>query len=127
LKELVITLPNKPGQVHEVSSLLGSKGINIRAVASIARGENADLHLVVSDPEAGEKLLKSRKYKVATGDVLLLELEHSPGELARISKLISDAGVNITLLYGSGSSGPEAQLVVGVDNVKKAKAALLMD
>jgi hypothetical protein len=127
VKEIVLKLPNKPGQVHQVSELLGSHGINIRAVAVIANGSSADLHLLLSKPDEGEKILRDKGHDLMTGEVLLLELHHSPGELARLTKLIADAGVNITLLYGSGSNSPEAQLVVGVDDIPKAKDALGME
>lgn len=127
MKELVVKLKNRPGEAHRVAQMLGENGINIVAVAVIANGESANVHLVVSDPDAGEKLLRSKDYDIQTGDVLVLELLHSPGELARITKLLADHGVNIRLLYGSGAKGNEAQLVLGVDDMAKAKKALEMD
>jgi hypothetical protein len=127
LKELIVTLPNKPGQVHTVANLLSTHGINMLAVAVIANGDTAEFHLVVDKAEDGERTLRDQNINVKTGEVLLLELLHSPGELARIAKLLADAKVNITLLYGSGAKGIEAQLVLGVDDLKKAKRALDMD
>lgn len=127
MKELVVTLKNQPGEAHTVAKTLGENGINIIAVAVIANGETAQVHLVVSDPDAGEKLLESKGYELRTGDVLVLELLHSPGELSRLTGLLAENDVNITLLYGSGAKGNEAQLVLGVDDMAKAKQALEMD
>ncbi len=127
MKELVVKLTNQPGEAHTVAKLLGENGINIVAVAVIASGETANVHLVVSDPDAGEKLLKEKGYHLTSGEVLVLELLHSPGELARLTGLLADHDVNITLLYGSGAKGHEAQLVLGVDDLAKAKEALEMD
>jgi hypothetical protein len=127
LKELIVTLPNKPGQVYEVSGLLAKHEINMLAVAVIAQGATADFHVLVDKTDRGQSLLNDNGYKVRSGEVLQLELLHSPGELSRITKLLADADVNITLLYGSGAKGPEAQLVLGVDKIDKAKAALDME
>lgn len=127
MKELVVKLKNRPGEAHSVAKMLGENGINIVAVAVIANGESANVHLVVSDPDAGEKLLKEKDYDLRTGDVLVLELLHSPGELARITGLLAEHDVNIRLLYGSGAKGNEAQLVLGVDDMAEAKKALEME
>jgi hypothetical protein len=75
----------------------------------------------------GKKVLQDLKYKPTTGKVLILELKHSPGELARVTKALSDAKINIELLYGSGSTYPSAQMVIGVSDLKKAEKVLGLD
>jgi hypothetical protein len=50
---------------------------------------------------------------------LTIELEDRPGELARVGEILGSAGVNIDLVYGTGG-----RLVIGVDDMEKAKGAI---
>jgi hypothetical protein len=52
-------------------------------------------------------------------DVLLLDVTDKPGELGAIARRMADAGVNIDLVYLSA----RGQLVLGVDNLEKARSA----
>ncbi len=52
--------------------------------------------------------------------VLLTTVVDRPSELGKIARKIASAGVNIELFYLAASG----QLVIGVDNLEKAQAAL---
>jgi len=56
----------------------------------------------------------------AERQVLLLDIEDHPGELGKIARRIADDGVNIDIWYLSASN----QLVLGVDDIDKARAAI---
>lgn len=124
MKELEVTAKNQPGELHKVAKTLGENGVNMLAVCAITVKDVGKIHFVVNDHAKGKKVLKDLKYDVKEGDVLVLELKHSPGELSRVTRILAEAGVNIDLLYGSGSTYPSAQLVLRVDNIKKAEKAL---
>lgn len=124
VKELMVIAKDQPGEMHKIAATLGKAGVNILAVAAYNIEGEGRIHIVVSDNKKGVEALKTMKYKVIEGDVIILELKHSPGELARVTKLLADSGVNIEIIYGSGSTYPSAQLVLGVDDMKKAEKAL---
>ena len=124
MKEIICVAKNQPGELNKVTSTLGKNGVNMMAVCAYNIGDEGRLHFVVNDHKKGMDVLKKLKYKVSEGDVLMLELKHSPGELARITEVLTKANVNIEILYGSGSNYPSAQLVMGVSDLKKAEKAL---
>lgn len=124
MKELVVMAKNQPGEVHKIAITLGKNGVNMLAVCAYNLADEGRIHFVVNDHVKGMNVLKKMKYKVSEGDVLILELKHSPGELARMTKILAEAGINIEILYGSGSTYPSAQLVMGVSDLKKAERAL---
>lgn len=124
MKELIVSVKDQPGELHKIGTAFGKAGVNIMAVALFTISNEGRIHFVVSDIEKGKKELEKLKYKPTTGDVLIIELKHSPGELSRVTKLLAEANINITLLYGSGSTYPSAQLVMGVDDFKKASKIL---
>ncbi len=125
LKELIVTAKNQPGEMNKVADTLGKHGVNMLAVCAYNVNNEGRIHFVVNDHTKGKKVLKDHlKYKVTEGDVLVLELKHSPGELSRVTGILANSGINIELLYGSGSTYPSAQLVMAVSNLKKAEKVL---
>ena len=124
MKELVVDVKDQPGELNKISEAFGKAGVNIMAVALYIIEGKGRIHLVVSDIKKGKSTLEGLKYKPTTGDVLIIELKHSPGELARVTKLLAENKINIELVYGSGSTYPSAQLVIGVDDFKKASKVL---
>jgi hypothetical protein len=124
LKELVVVAKDQPGEMNKVAETLGKNGVNMLALCAYNIQGEGRIHFVVNDHAKGKEVLKKMNYKVTEGDVLMLELKHSPGELARITALLAKAGINIDLLYGSGSTYPSAQLVLRVSDLKKAEKVL---
>lgn len=54
-------------------------------------------------------------------DVLVVDVEDRPGTMGEVARRIGEAGVNIELVYATfGAVG----LVLGVDDLDKARAAL---
>jgi hypothetical protein len=127
MEELVVSVKDQPGEMNKIAEAFGENGVNIMAVALFTLKGEGRIHMVVSDLKKGKKVLQDLKYKPTTGKVLILELKHSPGELARVTKALSDAKINIELLYGSGSTYPSAQMVIGVSDLKKAEKVLGLD
>lgn len=127
MEELVVSVKDQPGEMNKIGEALGASGVNIMAVALFTLKGEGRIHMVVSDLKKGKKVLQTLGYKPTVGEVLILELKHSPGELARVTKALADAKINIELLYGSGSTYPSAQMVMGVSNLKKAEQVLGLD
>lgn len=124
MKELVVSVKDQPGELNKIATAFGKVGVNIMACALFTLAGEGRIHLVVNDIDKGKKELERLKYKPTTGDVLILELKHSPGELSRVTKMLADANINVELLYGSGSTYPSAQLVMGVSDLKKAEKVM---
>jgi len=127
MEELVVSVKDQPGEMNKIAESFGKHGVNIMAVALFTIKGEGRIHMVVSDLKKGKKALEELKYEPTIGQVLILELKHSPGELSRVTKALADAKINIELLYGSGSTYPSAQMVMGVSNLKKAEKVLGLD
>jgi hypothetical protein len=124
MKELVVDIKDQPGELNKITEAFGKAGVNIMAVALYIIGGKGRIHVVASDIKKGKAELEKLKYKPTTGDVLIIELKHSAGELARVTKLLAENKINIELVYGSGSTYPSAQIVIGVNDFKKASKVL---
>jgi hypothetical protein len=54
-------------------------------------------------------------------DVLVVDIEDRPGTMGEVARRIGEAGVNIELVYTTFEA---VRLVLGVDDLDKARAAL---
>lgn len=128
LKEIDLSLENKPGQLSVVSDLLGSNGINIIAFYASTRGEEVSFRLIVDSPDKAVLVLKARGYKMNVEDVIACEVPNHPGGLNSILKPLKKEGINIDYIYPCLSnlqSGRSAILIVGVSQKDKDRTTSL--
>ena len=119
--ELNLRLPNTPGALAGVCSLLSVERVNILAIALEGAGH---LRLVVDNHVHSAAVLREHHHQVTERDVILLAISNAPGALAPTLRLVSDAGVNVEYAYGGASDlSPMASIVLGVDDAQRAAAA----
>jgi hypothetical protein len=119
--ELSLRLPNSPGALAGVCSLLSDERVNILAMSLSASGQ---LRVVVDNHVHGGAILREHHYKVTERDVIVVTVPNSPGSLAPALRLVADASVNVEYAYGGGPEGsPTAAIVLGVDDAQRAAAA----
>lgn len=98
---------------------MANEKINITALTIADTSEYGILRLIVSDPENGYKLLKSRGFSVNLTDVISLSVTSTPGSLAQILKKFSEENLSIEYMYAF-SLGERAVVVLRTDNRPKA-------
>ena len=119
--ELNLRLPNTPGALAGVCSLLSAERVNILAIVLESAGQ---LRLVVDNHVHGAAVLREHHHQVTERDVILLAISNAPGALAPTLRLVSDAGVNVEYAYGGASDlSPMASIVLGLDDAQRAAAA----
>ncbi len=126
IKQISISLDNVPGKLQDVSQLLGSERINIRAISVADTSDISTVRFVVDDPEKTINVLKSHGYAARETDVIALEVPDHPGGLLAILKPLKNANINVLYLYphlGRGESG-NAIVIMGVDKTKEATEVL---
>jgi hypothetical protein len=124
MKEFRLTLTHRPGELARVSTALARQGVSLKALAAVANSHQVELHFVGHDVEATRAGLESAGFPFKEHEVLTLLLEDKAGEIARISGLLADASVNIEAIYLAGRADDLVELVLAVDDTKKAKKVL---
>jgi hypothetical protein len=120
-KDLTVILQDRPGTIADMGEALGKAGINIMGGCGIPCEGVGVLHILVEDAVAARKVLEGSGIEVrGEREVLMLDIEDTPGELGRITRRIAEAGVNIDLLYLVA----DQKLALGVDDLEKARAAI---
>jgi hypothetical protein len=122
MKDLTITLEDRPGRLADLGEATGAAGINIEGMCATTGGGTAEVHLLVDDAAAAREALGSAGIDVnAERDVLVIGVEDQPGTMGEVARGVADAGVNIGLAYATFGG---VRLVLGVDDLDRARSVV---
>lgn len=99
VRQLSVFIANEAGRVSEVTGLLGDADVNIRGFSVSDTIDYGILRLVVDKPDEALAVLKNAGFTVREDPVICIDLPDEPGGLARVLKIVADAGVNIEYVY----------------------------
>lgn len=119
--DLVIELDNEPGALARVATAISDAGVNIAAATCMGTGRTAELHILVPHAEPVRHALAITNTAVSRErEVVVVQAQDRPGELAELALRVAAAGVNIELLYVATGS----RVVFGSDDIQALKNAL---
>jgi hypothetical protein len=119
--DLVIDVENTPGALSQVASAISDAGVNIAAATCIGPGERAELHILVKHAEAARHSLAISHLAVTRErEVVVVDVEDTPGVLADLTRKIAKAGVNLDLVYVATRN----RIVFGSQDLAGLRAAL---
>lgn len=124
MKEFDVYVQDKPGELARVCELLGSHGVNIRAVAS-ERSAHRPMIKIVTDDEATTRSALARSglaYEVR--EVLAVKMPDRPGELGKVARRLARAMVNVDSVYILSRENGVTEIAFTVDDFKKAEGVL---
>lgn len=120
-KDLTVILEDRPGTLAKLGETLGKAGINIDGCCGFPSEGKGVIHVLVGDAGKSTKVLKDAELEVRDErEVLVLDIEDKPGAFGELCRRIADAGVNVDLCYLATNT----RLVIGCDDIEKAKAAI---
>ncbi|MFX0075976.1 MAG: amino acid-binding protein [Candidatus Hermodarchaeota archaeon] len=124
MKDIAVILENRPGALADMGEILGKNGINMNGLCGIPLNDEAIIHILVEDETVAKYVLESAGFKVsAVREVLVLDIGHiagKPGSGGKMARKIGNVGVNIDLIYLAEHN----KIVIGVDDIKRARNAL---
>jgi hypothetical protein len=120
-----VYIQDKPGELSKICELLGSQGVNIKAIAS-ERAAKRPLVKIVTDDEVTARAALARVPGVSfeLREVTVVSLPDKPGELAKVTKRLAKAAINVDSIYILGRERGTTELVLTVDDPKRASELL---
>lgn len=112
ITQISVFLENKKGRLHDVAALLGKEQINIRALNIAETDDFGVLRLVVDQPKEALQKLKANGFVANTTDIVAVEIGDTPGGLAAILKVLTDADINVEYMYGFFEKKSEKAIMV---------------
>jgi len=127
-KQLSVFLANKPGTLALVCEELAKAKVNIFALTISDTADHSVVRMVVNDHETALQIFEERGVLAVESKVLMIENDNKPGALARLSKKLAKAKINIEYAYLATSPGAtKGLLVLRVDDTKRALKVLQKD
>jgi len=127
MKDLTVILKNQPGMLADMGEILGQNNINMEGLCGFPLKDEAIIHILVQDETTTKWVLEAAGFEVrAVREVLVLDIGQiagKPGTGGKMARKIGEAGVNIDLIYLAENN----RIVIGVDNLDRANAALAKD
>ena len=121
MKDLSITLEDRPGRLADLGEAAGRAGINIEGMCATSGSGRAEVHVLVDDARPPVRPWgrrdRSRRRERRTRDRCREPARH----LGEVARRVAVAGVNIGLLYATFGG---VKLVLGVDYLDGARSAL---
>ena len=119
MKDLAIALENRPGALAEMGEALGRAGVSIEGGGAWVVGGEGVAHFLFVDGTAARHALEAAGIRVvAEREVVVQRLKQGvPGQLGMLTRRMSEAGVNIEVLY----SDHDHQLILVVDTIARAR------
>ena len=120
--EFSVKLPNRPGELARLTEALHKGGVNIRTVSTEPKAEV--VRLVTDQPTKSREALKRADMEFSERNLLVAKLVDRPGELARISRVLANEGINIDAAYMLDKEGKNVHVALAVSDEQKAKKVL---
>lgn len=119
--DLVIDIENEPGALARVAAAVSDAGVNIAAATCVGPARRAELHILVPHAAAAKRALAITGLIAShEREVVIVQVQDRPGELADLALQVAKAGVNLDLLYVATRS----RVILGSEDIEALRAAL---
>ncbi len=116
---------NRPGVLAAVTGALAKAGVNMTALSLMDSGDHGMLRLVCTDPAKARAVLVETHDRWTETQVLVLELDNTPGAFAAACQRLAANEINVTYAYAtSGPSQSTASVIFKIDDVERARKLL---
>jgi hypothetical protein len=123
-KQFVVQLKNEPGAMASLAEALAARGVDLRAIGGGSMGDSGHVIMTTADDESAKSVLEDGGYVFIEGESILAEVDDKPGGMARLSRALADAGVNIQGHLFLGRWGDRAMFTFVVDKPDVARPIL---
>lgn len=124
-QEFEVYVQNKPGDIAWIAEVLSRNSFNIRGISTDLGSSRPMVRVVTDDEASARSALKAAKLEFVEREVEVVALSDRPGELAKVAKHLSKAGINIESLYILGHRGSSVEeIALTVNEPERAKEVL---
>jgi len=122
--QFVVQLKNEPGAMATLAERLAASGVDLRAIGGGGIGDSGHVIMTTADDAATKSILDEDGYTYIEGESILAEVDDKPGGMAKLSRQLADAGVNIYGHLFLGRWGDRAMFAFVVDDPERARPIL---
>ncbi len=120
MTEFIVEMENRPGRLASLAEALAAFGVNIEALTAYGYDGDGAVRLIVDDAPTTRRVLDEAALNFEENTVLSVQLPHRPGELANMTRILADVGVNIEAIYVLRSTSDGVEFALSVDQPETA-------
>lgn len=120
MTEFIVRMENRPGRLASLAEALAAYGVNIEALTAYGHDGDSSVRLIVDDAATTRRVLGEADLGFEENTVLSVHLPHRPGELANMTRLLADAGINIEAIYVLRADADGIEFALSVDQPETA-------
>ncbi len=126
LKEIALTLSNRPGTLAGVARILAQERINVAAISVDSTGRVGRVRLIVNAPDRAAQLLSRAGYRPEVREILAVRLEDRAGSFLAVLDALANAKVNVSsVAILVAREGNQPLVAISTTNVARARRVLL--
>ncbi len=124
VKQISVFIENKKGKLAEATRYIAEHDVNLRALSIADTQDFGILRIICENPDKANEVLQAGGYITTMTDVLAAAISDTPGSLATILEVLSEANIAVEYTYAFLSAKAGAYMIFRVDDNQSAAAAL---
>ena len=127
MQSVRVVVPNRSGLFAEITECLAKRNISLHQVVVETHREGAVVRLSVENADTVDRalhILAECGYDAVADDVLLARIEDRPGALARLSRRLADANLDIRSLHHVRRDSGFAVVAISTNDNDEARGVL---
>ncbi|MCR4736414.1 MAG: amino acid-binding protein [Treponema sp.] len=122
VKQISIFIENRKNALSELTNVLATHKINIRALSLADTSDFGIARIIVDNAEQVQAALERSAYIVKITPVIAIEIPDEAGSLNKILKLLADNGRNVEYMYGfTGRKTNSAYMIIRCTDVAETE------
>lgn len=99
IDQLTVFLPNEPGTLAQMASVLGQNDIQMHALMVADTADFGIVRIICDTPKKASRALAENGYRAATTQVAAFEVQNVPGGLAKVLTKLAAVHLNVEYAY----------------------------
>ncbi len=124
MKAFIVELRNRPGELATVAEVIARAGVNVTSFIGMSYGDHATAALVTDNDAATRRALSGTGHAVREVELVSALLADEPGSLARATRRLGEAGVNIDAAMTLERSEDHVHVAFATDDPEAARKVL---
>lgn len=123
-ERIIVIVPDEPGSLARVTTVLGDADINIEHIDASLVGEFGAITLRTDNDDGALHALLQADLRAVTSDAIVFHLPDKPGALAGVAQLLGSHQVNVRTIHIVHRLAGQAIVAVTTDNDDLARSLL---
>ena len=126
VKQISLFLENKAGELAEITRLLSSDGVNLRAINIAETADYGIVRIIAEDPQKAAQVLSENDFILSVTPVVQVEVPDRIGGLNEVLEVIAKENIDVEYMYSVfASKDGTASMIFKVSDTEKLEEAVL--